>query len=375
MNLELNLIKDKRRFLEFVKKEIVLIIAITLAVGTSFIASPKLEYIDFKVIILLFNLMIVVAGFKELQVLDSIATSLLKRCTSFGAITFTLVFLTFFSAMIVTNDVALITFVPLTLIIAKKANIKPLKLIVFQTLAANLGSALTPMGNPQNLFIYSYFNVNIMEFFKITFPLVLLSVVFLSLITMNEKKEELYFQVENIKIENNRDIIIYSVLFFITLLSVFHLIDYRIAFIITIIAIMIFNKKLFKKVDYSLLITFVAFFIFIGNISSMSVIKDFMVNILSSEKSTFISSIISSQFISNVPATMLISAFTPYYKELLLGVNIGGLGTIIASLASVISYKLYINEYPKDGTDYMKKFTTYNVLGLVIIGAIIYFFI
>ena len=214
-----------------------------------------------------------------------------------------------------------------------------------------------------------------MEFFKITFPLVLLSVVFLSAITMNEKKEELYFQVENIKIENNRDIIIYSVLFFITLLSVFHLIDYRIAFIITIIAIMIFNKKLFKKVDYSLLITFVAFFIFIGNISSMSVIKDFMVNILSSEKSTFISSIISSQFISNVPATMLISAFTPYYKELLLGVNIGGLGTIIASLASVISYKLYINEYPKDGTDYMKKFTTYNVLGLVIIGSIIYFFI
>ena len=375
MNLELNLIKDKRIFLEFIKKEIVLIIAITLAIGTSFISLPKLEYIDFKVIILLFNLMVVVAGFKELQVLDSIATSLLKRCTSFKAITCTLVFLTFFSAMIVTNDVALITFVPLTLIIGKKANIKPLKLIVFQTLAANLGSSLTPMGNPQNLFIYSYFNVNIMEFFKITFPLVLLSVVFLSLITMNEKKEELYFQVENIKIENNRDIIIYSVLFFITILSVFHLIDYRIAFIITIIAIMIFNKKLFKKVDYSLLITFVAFFIFIGNISSMSVIKDFMVNILSSEKSTFISSIISSQFISNVPATMLISAFTPYYKELLLGVNIGGLGTIIASLASVISYKLYINEYPKDGTDYMKKFTTYNVLGLVIIGSIIYFFI
>ena len=107
----------------------------------------------------------------------------------------------------------------------------------------------------------------------------------------------------------------------------------------------------------------------------MSLIKNFMVNILSSEKSTFISSIISSQFISNVPATMLISAFTPYYKELLLGVNIGGLGTIIASLASVISYKLYINEYPKDGADYIKKFTIYNVLGLVIIGLIIYFFI
>ena len=107
MNLELNLIKDKRVFLEFIKKEIVLIIAITLAIGTSFMSLPKLEYIDFKVIILLFNLMIVVAGFKELQVLDSIATSLLKRCTSFKAITCTLVFSTFFSAMIVTNDVVI----------------------------------------------------------------------------------------------------------------------------------------------------------------------------------------------------------------------------------------------------------------------------
>ncbi len=155
----------------------------------------------------------------------------------------------------------------------------------------------------------------------------------------------------------------------------FHLIDYRISFVITIISIISFNKNLFKKVDYSLLITFVAFFIFIGNISSMSEIKEFMINILSSEKSTFISSIISSQFISNVPATMLISAFTPYYKGLLLGVNIGGLGTIIASLASVISYKLYLNEYPSNGGNYIKKFTLYNILGLVIIVFILYFFI
>lgn len=375
MNLELNLIKDKRVFIEFIKKEIVLIIAMILAIGTSFISLPKIEYIDFKVIILLFNLMILVAGFNDLKVLDSIATSLLKRCTSLKSLTYMIVFLTFFSAMIVTNDVALITFVPLTLIIGKKANINILKAVIFQTLAANLGSALTPMGNPQNLFIYSYFNINILEFLKITLPLVLLSVIFLIFIIFREKRESISFKVEKIKIENKRGIIIYSVLFFITLLSVFHLIDYRISFVITIISIISFNKNLFKKVDYSLLITFVAFFIFIGNISSMSEIKEFMINILSSEKSTFISSIISSQFISNVPATMLISAFTPYYKGLLLGVNIGGLGTIIASLASVISYKLYLNEYPSNGGNYIKKFTLYNILGLVIIVFIIYFFI
>lgn len=375
MNLELNLIKDKRVFIEFIKKEIVLIIAMILAIGTSFISLPKIEYIDFKVIILLFNLMILVAGFKDLKVLDSIATSLLKRCTSLKSLIYMMVFLTFFSAMIVTNDVALITFVPLTLIIGKKANINILKAVIFQTLAANLGSALTPMGNPQNLFIYSYFNINILEFLKITLPLVLLSVIFLIFIIFREKRESISFKVEKIKIENKRGIIIYSVLFFITLLSVFHLIDYRISFVITIISIISFNKNLFKKVDYSLLITFVAFFIFIGNISSMSEIKEFMINILSSEKSTFISSIISSQFISNVPATMLISAFTPYYKGLLLGVNIGGLGTIIASLASVISYKLYLNEYPSNGGNYIKKFTLYNILGLVIIVFILYFFI
>lgn len=136
MNLELNLIKDKRVFIEFIKKVIVLIIAMILAIGTSFISLPKIEYIDFKVIILLFNLMILVAGFNDLKVLDSIATSLLKRCTSLKSLTYMMVFLTFFSAMIVTNDVALITFVPLTLIIGKKVNINVLKAVIFQTLAA-----------------------------------------------------------------------------------------------------------------------------------------------------------------------------------------------------------------------------------------------
>lgn len=275
--------------------------------------------------------------------------------------------------MIVTNDVALITFVPLTLIIGKKANIKPLKIIVFQTIAANLGSALTPMGNPQNLFIYSYFNINSIEFFKITLPLVLLSLVVLVAFMIKGKKMNLNFDVEDIEIENKRNVAIFSILFFIILLSVFHLIDYRIAFIITVITIFVLNKKLFEDVDYSLLITFIGFFIFIGNISSMDIVKNFMENILSSGKSTFISSILASQVISNVPATMLISAFTPYYKELLLGVNIGGLGTLIASLASVISYKLYIKEYAEDSSNYMKEFTLYNILGLIIIIPIIYF--
>ena len=363
--------KNKKEIINFIKREVVLVIAITLAVITSFISMPKISYIDFKVIVLLFNLMIIVAALKELNVLDNIATSLLKKCSNIRTISFTLVFITFFLSMIVTNDVALITFVPLTLIIGKKANIKTLKLIVFQTLAANLGSALTPMGNPQNLFIYSFYKMKPLEFFKITTPLVLLSLILLSLLFVKQSNDKLCFTIEDIKIKNKNKVVIYCILFLIILLSVFSIISYIIAFVFTIIVVFILDRKLFKKVDYSLLVTFIGFFIFIGNISSMDIVRDFMSNILSTEKSTFISSIISSQVISNVPATILISAFTPYYRELLLGVNIGGLGTLIASLASVISYKLYIKDNEKSSREYMKVFTIYNILALIIITAII----
>ena len=174
--------KKKSSFIEFLKKECVLVIAVTLAILSSFISIPKLSYIDFKVLILLFNLMVVVAAFKELKVLDSIAIGLLKKCNTYTSISLALVFITFISSMIVTNDVALITFVPLSIVIARKANINVLKIVIFQTLAANLGSSFTPMGNPQNLFIYSFYNLSPIDFFKITLPIVILAVLFLVLL-------------------------------------------------------------------------------------------------------------------------------------------------------------------------------------------------
>ena len=325
--------KKKSSFIEFLKKECVLVIAVTLAILSSFISIPKMSYIDFKVLILLFNLMVVVAAFKELKVLDSIAIGLLKKCNTYTSISLALVFITFISSMIVTNDVALITFVPLSIVIARKANINVLKIVIFQTLAANLGSSFTPMGNPQNLFIYSFYNLSPIDFFKITLPIVILAVLFLVLLV----------------------------------------IDYKVTFLITIVMVLILNKKLFSQVDYSLLITFIGFFIFVGNISTMDVVKNFMEGILNSPKSTFLASVLSSQVISNVPATMLLSGFTDHFKELLLGVNIGGMGTLIASLASVISYKIYTSEFGND--NYMKSFTFYNILGLIIFVPIAYIFI
>lgn len=364
--------KKKSSFIEFLKKECVLVIAVTLAILSSFISIPKLSYIDFKVLILLFNLMVVVAAFKELKVLDSIAIGLLKKCNTYTSISLALVFITFISSMIVTNDVALITFVPLSIVIARKANINVLKIVVFQTLAANLGSSFTPMGNPQNLFIYSFYNLSPIDFFKITLPIVILAVLFLVLLVFKDKKMNLSLDLEDVKIDNKRDVYLFGGLFLIILLSVFHVIDYKFTFLITIIMVLILNKKLFSQVDYSLLITFIGFFIFVGNISTMDVVKNFMEGILNSPKSTFLASVLSSQVISNVPATMLLSGFTNHFKELLLGVNIGGMGTLIASLASVISYKIYASEFGND--NYMKSFTFYNILGLVIFAPLSYMF-
>ena len=363
----------KSSFIEFLKKECVIVIAVTLAILSSFISIPKLSYIDFKVLILLFNLMVVVAAFKELKVLDSIAIGLLKKCNTYTSISLALVFITFISSMIVTNDVALITFVPLSIVIARKANINVLKIVIFQTLAANLGSSFTPMGNPQNLFIYSFYNLSPIDFFKITLPIVVLAVLFLVLLVFKDKKMNLSLDLEDVKIDNKKDVYLFGGLFLIILLSVFHVIDYKVTFLITVIMVLILNKKLFSQVDYSLLITFIGFFIFVGNISTMDVVKNFMEGILNSPKSTFLASVLSSQVISNVPATMLLSGFTNHFKELLLGVNIGGMGTLIASLASVISYKIYTSEFGND--NYMKSFTFYNILGLIIFVPIAYIFI
>ncbi|KLE14259.1 SLC13 family permease [Clostridium sp. C8] len=369
LNIESN---QRTNFLEFIKKEIVLIISVSLAILSCIFSVPKLSYIDFNVLILLFNLMIVVSSFNELKVLDSIATKILKGCTSYTSITFTLVFITLISSMFVTNDVALITFVPLTIIIGKKANFNPMKIIIFQTIAANLGSSFTPMGNPQNLFIYSFYKLDIIDFFKSTFPLLLISIILLIFFILKEKNKKLKIQLKTIDIKNKKEVIVFSILFFIILLSVFHLADYRFTFLITILTVLLFNKSLFFKVDYSLLLTFIGFFVFIGNISTLDSVKNFMEQILNSKQATFTYSIIVSQVISNVPATMLLSGFTNSVRELLLGVNIGGLGTLIASLASVISFKLYSNEFPEESNSYLRSFTFYNILGLAIIIPLIY---
>lgn len=363
---------DRERTKTFIKNQSVLIIAISLAVITSLFSVPSWSYIDFRVLILLFNLMIVVAALNKFRVLDKAAVTLLKKCTTYRKVNLALIFITFIAAMLVTNDVALITFVPFTIIVGKKAKFNVLKTIVFQTLAANLGSSFTPMGNPQNLFIYSNYNMQPLEFLKITLPIVLLGGIFLWGLIFIGKDKNLSFEVKDIILEDKSKIFIVIILFLIIILSVFNIVDYRATFFLTLIIVPIIDKKLILKVDYSLLLTFIGFFIFVGNISNIPIIKEYMEETFNGSFSTYFKSILASQIISNVPATVLIAGFTKHYKELLLAVNIGGMGTLIASLASLISYKLYVKEYKEESNKFLKIFTIYNVVGLLLFIPLIY---
>lgn len=354
------------KIISFTKKEIVLTISAILAIISSFFNLPKLQYIDFKVLIILFNLMIIIAAFKSSKILDFLALRILEKCNNYQKIAFTLVFITFFSSMLITNDVALITFVPLTLILSKKIDKDPLKLIILQTISANLGSSFTPLGNPQNLFLYNFYSYDVLNFLKVTFPVLAASLVILAVMILILPKTKVIFITEEIEIKNRKQILYFCLLFILVVLSVMNIIDYKIPFALTLVSALLINKEYIKEVDYSLILTFIFFFIFIGSLSSFNVIKDFMSSILNSYHSTFLSGIVLSQAISNVPCAMLLASFTSFSDALILGVNIGGLGTLIASMASLISYKLYIQEGERN-QNYIKHFTLYNLVALIIL--------
>lgn len=359
--------------IQIFKTEIVFVISLFLAVCTSIISIPKLNYINFQVLILMFNLMMVISAFEKLKLLDKIAVEILTKHKSLRMVSLILTSLCFISSMLITNDVALITFVPLTMIVAKKAKFNPIKIVIFETLAVNIGSSLTPMGNPQNLYLFSFFKMGILPFFKVTIAFVSIGALWLYILNYRISNIYLQFQLDKIKIKDKKSVFIYCSLFIFILLSVFNIVDYRVAFIITLFVSFIIERKLFKEVDYFLLLTFVCFFIAIGNLSNMTIIDNFMRRILTNNTNVYFSSIFLSQLISNLPCTILLSKFTNSWKEILIGVNIGGTGTIIASLASLISYKFYAREY--DGKKYLFKFTIYNFVSLVIFTLLFYLFL
>lgn len=358
---------DKQRVKDFCKKEIILLIAVVLSIITSFISHPKLSYINFKVLILLFNLMVVVTALKSFKFLDYIGTSLLHKDKSLRSIYLIMICLTFFSSMLITDDVALITFVPISLILAKKANFNPMKLIILQTISAILGCSLTPMGSSQNLYIYTHFNLTDKQFFGVTIPITIIAFIVLLILTCTQKNRKLSVTIHEVKVEKKSMIVVYIILFLIVLGSVFHLVNYKIAFVIVIIVTLIIDRKLFLHIDYSLIITFTAFFIFIGNISAIPEVKRLISGFLVSDLHTYFIALGISQFISNVPATLLLAPFTHNYKALIYGVNNGGLFSLIGSMASIISYKFAIANGEIKSFDYIKTFAFYSLMILIVL--------
>lgn len=353
----------------FLKKEIVFVVVLLCTCISFLPVRPTLETfrsIDWKVIGTLFCLMAVVNSFRQISIFEFIAESLLKKVHSVRAIAFVLVVLCFFSSMIITNDVALLTFVPFTFVVLNLCGQtkNSIFIVVLETLAANMGSMATPLGNPQNIYLHSFFSITAGDFFKTTAPLALFNFLLLmsSLMFLKNEKTFVNFE-EKRKVPKPAKTILYLSLFVLVALAVFHLIPMQAACIATLAVLLLSERKALAKVDYVLLLTFVCFFIFVDTIGKISFIKDLVAKIFAGKE--VLVSVLASQVISNVPAAVLLSGFTQNSSFLLLGVSIGGCGTLVASLASLISYKLFVQENQNCRGRYLAHFTLMNTIFLL----------
>lgn len=385
-----------KKLVTFVKKETVLCIAGLLAVVSMFIIHPSADYfryIDYRVLTLLFCFMAVVAGFRSVGLFEWLIKKMLCYVKNARQLELVLVLGCFFASMWITNDVALLTFVPFAVAVLQAAGLTEnlIFVIVMQTIAANLGSMCTPIGNPQNLYLYSLSGSPVTAFLKLMFPVTAVSLGLLLVTSLCIPKREIKVQAERVVPEqgaadrkmsgaevsdkeemvreNAKDEKVrlcgYLTLFFLCILTVLHVLDYRMLLAIVIGVLFVLDRQLFTKPDYMLLITFVAFFILVGNIKNMDGFSAFLRTHVGGHE--LAASIFASQIISNVPAAVLLSGFTENINALILGTNIGGLGTLIASMASLISYKQYALTPQSEKGKYMLVFTGWNVVFLVIL--------
>ncbi len=347
-----------------------------LAAVSCFIVPPSAEYaeyVDLRVLILLFCLMLVVAGIRQTGAFTVICEALLKKFRSIKPIGLVLVLLSFFMSMLLTNDVTLVTIVPFTLLMfdnisGKKKVRAEIVLLVLETIAANLGSMLTPMGNPQNLYLYSKFGLTVPEFFGIIFPYSALSFamlvcsVFLFLPKLQTEKPE-----GSAKIGGRVKLIVFVILFATNMLTILRVLDDKLLLVIVAAAVLIVDRRLFLQADYSLLLTFVFFFVFVGNLGSIPALSESLRNIFQGNE--VVISVALSQIISNVPAAILLSGLSDNASALIIGTNLGGLGTLIASMASLITYKFYAGAKGGSPKKYILVFTAFNVCYLAALGA------
>ncbi len=358
--------------INFLKKNAVMTIAFLAALVTSFIVLPDKEYIgyfDFKTLVCLFCVLAVVCALKNINFFYILAKRIVQLFKTARMSILALVYITFIGSMLIANDMALLTFLPLGYFVLTTTGKEKYMAFTFimQNIAANLGGMLTPFGNPQNLYIYSFYDIANLEFMKIMAPPFILSVVLITLFCLIfVKNEPLKIEEDKVKLEPKRTVL-YLILFAFSILIVFRGIPYILGLIVIPAVLFFADRKALKDVDYPLLLTFVFFFVFAGNMSRMDAVQSLFSFLLS--KSTFLFGVLSCQCISNVPSAILLSQFTQNYKELLLGVNIGGVGTLISSLASLITFREYVKHNPKKTWYYIGLFSLYNFVFLLILTA------
>ena len=349
--------------MSFIKKNIVMVIAFIVAIITCFIVPPDKEYLnyfDLKTLTCLFCTLLMVCAFKNIKFFRIIAEKIVCVFKTSRSCVVALVYITFIGSMIIANDMALITFLPLGYYALTSTNNEKYMAFTFimQNIAANLGGMLTPFGNPQNLYLYTYFNIPNGEFIKIMFLPFIISITLITLccFTVPNTPLELVAE-EHIRLKKRRTAI-YSLLFILAIAIVFRTIPYYYGLIIITVAMLILDYRAFKKVDYPLLLTFCAFFVFSGNMARIEAVHSFIGGLV--EKNTLLFSTFLCQFISNVPSAILLSRFTENYQQLLVAVNIGGAGTLIASLASLITFREFNKNQPDKAFSYIKMFSAYN---------------
>ncbi len=354
----------------FAKANAVVIIAALAAIITSIIVPPDREYLgyfDFKTLTCLFCVLAVVCALRNIRFFYTMAKAIIRKFKNTRLCILALVYITFIGSMLIANDMALLTFLPLGYFVLHTTGKEKYMAFTYimQNIAANLGGMLTPFGNPQNLYLYTKFNIPDGEFVRIMLPPFIVAISLITLLCLVfVKSEPLEINEKAAELPMPR-VIIYLLLFALSILIVFRTIPFIVGLIVIPIALLFLDREALKSVDYGLLLTFVFFFIFSGNMARIEVVRSFFSGLL--DMNTLLFSALSCQVISNVPSAILLSQFTSNYRELLLGVNIGGVGTLIASLASLITFKEYSKDQPGHTFRYILKFTAFNFLFFIVL--------
>ena len=361
----------------FAKKNIVMLVALLAATVTCFIIPPDeayWDYFDVKTLTCLFCVLAVVCALKNINFFYMLAKKIVRVFRNARLSVLALVYITFIGSMLIANDMALLTFLPLGMFVLTTTGKQKYMAFTFimQNIAANLGGMLTPFGNPQNLYLYTKFQIPTLEFMEIMAPPFVMAVALITLCCLIfVKPEPLELTDEPMQMPVIRTVI-YMALFALSIVIVFRAIPYWVGLIVIPLALIFMDRKALKMVDYPLLLTFVFFFIFSGNLARVDAVRNLFSMLL--EKSTLLFSVASCQVISNVPSAILLSQFTDNYRELLLGVNIGGVGTLIASLASLITFREYTKQNKGKTGYYIALFTAFNFAFLILLALFVFLF-